>query len=91
MKALKNYINNQWVESKELSTVKVLNPANQEILATVPFGEKTKTDVRDAVSAAGEALKEWRSTPVMKRIQPLYKLKQLLEDNMDEIARLISA
>jgi len=90
MKALKNYINNQWVESKELSTVKVLNPANQEILATVPFGEKTKTDVRDAVSAASEALREWRSTPVMKRIQPLYKLKQLLEDNMDEIARLIT-
>ncbi len=90
MEALKNYINNQWVESNELSTIKVLNPANQELLAAVPFGEKTTRDVREAVSAAGEALIEWKNTPVMKRIQPLYKLKQLLEDNVDEIARLIT-
>jgi len=90
MKALKNYINNQWVDSKESSTIKVLNPANQEILATVPFGDNTKKDVQVAVSAAGEALKEWGNTPVMKRIQPLYKLKQLLEDNVDELARLIT-
>lgn len=90
MEALKNYINNQWVESNELSTIKVLNPANQELLATVPFGEKTTRDVWEAVSAAGEALIEWKNTPVMKRIQPLYKLKQLLEDNVDEIARLIT-
>jgi malonate-semialdehyde dehydrogenase (acetylating) / methylmalonate-semialdehyde dehydrogenase len=43
-----------------------------------------------AVAAAAEALKEWRDTPVMKRVQPLYKMKQLLEENIDEIARLIT-
>jgi len=90
MKALKNYINNQWVESNESSTIKVLNPANQEILATVPFGDNTKNDIAEAVTAAANAYKEWMNTPVMKRIQPLYKLKQLLEDNVDEIARLIT-
>lgn len=90
MKILKNYINGNWAESNELATIDVVNPANQEILAKVPFGEKTANDVDSAVKAATEALKEWRETPVMRRVQPLYKLKQLLEDNIDEIARLIT-
>ena len=90
MKILKNYINGTWAESNELATIDVVNPANQEILAKVPFGEKTANDVDSAVKAAAKALKEWRETPVMKRVQPLYTLKQLLEDNIDEIARLIT-
>lgn len=90
MEILKNYINGSWTESREQQTTNVVNPANQEILAKVPFGEKTAQDVDSAVSAAAEALKEWRDTPVMKRVQPLYKMKQLLEDNIDEIARLIT-
>src|SRR5665648_23181 len=90
MEVLKNYINGQWVESQEKATSNVVNPANQEVLAKVPYGEKTAGDVAAAVKAAGEALKEWRNVPVMKRVQPLYKLKQLLEENIKEIARLIT-
>ena len=90
MEILKNYINGSWTESREQQTSNVVNPANQEILAKVPFGENTVADVNLAVAAAAEALKEWRDTPVMKRVQPLYKMKQLLEDNIDEIARLIT-
>ena len=90
MEILKNYINGSWTESREQQTANVVNPANQEILAKVPYGENTVADVNSAVSAAAEALKEWRDTPVMKRVQPLYKMKQLLEDNIDEIARLIT-
>ena len=90
MEVLKNYINGSWLWSNEKATIDVVNPANQEILAKVPYGEKTGNDVDSAVAAAAEALKEWRETPVMKRVQPLYKLKQLLEDNIDEIARLIT-
>ncbi|HBL77630.1 MAG: methylmalonate-semialdehyde dehydrogenase (acylating) [Bacteroidetes bacterium GWF2_42_66] len=90
MEILKNYINGSWTESREQQTANVVNPANQEVLAKVPYGEKTVFDVASAVSFAVEALKEWRDTPVMKRVQPLYKLKQLLEENIDEIARLIT-
>lgn len=90
MEVLKNYINGSWIESKEKVTIDVVNPANQEVLAKVPYGEQTVTDVDTAVLAAAEALKEWRGTPVMKRVQPLYKLKQLLEENIDELARLIT-
>ncbi|MBE9516920.1 MAG: CoA-acylating methylmalonate-semialdehyde dehydrogenase, partial [Bacteroidetes bacterium] len=55
-----------------------------------PFGNLTVADVKDAVAAASEALKDWKDTPVMRRVQPLYRLKQLLEEHQDEIARLIT-
>jgi malonate-semialdehyde dehydrogenase (acetylating)/methylmalonate-semialdehyde dehydrogenase len=90
MEVLKNYINGNWSVSNEQATIDVVNPASQEILAKVPFGDNTENDVDYAVAAAAEALREWRETPVMKRVQPLYKLKQLLEDHIDEIARLIT-
>lgn len=90
MKILKNYINGSWIESRETQTKDVINPANQEVLAKVPFGENTRADVDVAVAAASQAFNEWRETPVMKRVQPLYKLKHLLEEHIDEIARLIT-
>ena len=90
MEILRNYINGKWVESYESATLDVVNPANQELLAKVPFGNLTVADVKDAVAAASEALKDWKDTPVMRRVQPLYRLKQLLEEHQDEIARLIT-
>ena len=90
MEILKNYINGGWVTSKEQETIDVINPASQDVIAKVPYGEKTSADVESAVMAAALALREWRDTPVMKRVQPLYKLKQMLEDNIDEIATLIT-
>jgi malonate-semialdehyde dehydrogenase (acetylating)/methylmalonate-semialdehyde dehydrogenase len=90
MEPLKNYINGKWSSSNEMSTINVINPASQEILGKVPYGDKTAEDVQAAVAAAGGAFAEWRDTPVMKRVQPLYGLKQLLEDNIDGIARLIT-
>ncbi|RLD70519.1 MAG: methylmalonate-semialdehyde dehydrogenase (CoA acylating) [Bacteroidetes bacterium] len=90
MEILKNYIKGRWIESKEKETIDVINPANQEVLARVPFGVKTASDIEDAVAAASEALNEWRHMPVMRRVQPLYKLKLLLEAHTEEIARLIT-
>ena len=90
MEILKNYIKGQWVESREKEARDVVNPANQEVLARVPFGVKTASDVEDAINAASEALNEWRNKPVMQRVQPLYKLKLLLEEHIEEIARLIT-
>lgn len=90
MEVLKNYINGSWVESKSQELLDVVNPANQEVLAKVPYGSNTVSDVNQAIEASAEALKEWRNTPVMKRVQPLYKLKQLIEAQVEEIARLIT-
>lgn len=90
MDVLKNYINNKWVDSVSKETNDVLNPATGEVLAKVPFGASTATDVETAVAAASIAYQQWKDVPVLKRIQPLFKLKQLFEDNADDIASTIT-
>ncbi len=90
MNVLKNYINGAWTQSVCSDTKDVLNPATNEVLAKVPYGISTSQDISKAVEAAQKAYESWKNVPVLKRIQPLFKLKQLLEDNTDEIARLIT-
>lgn len=90
MDILKNYIGGSWVSSKEKQSIEVVNPASQEILAKVPYGENTVSDVQDAIKIASKAYLEWREVPVMKRVQPLYKLKTLLEEHAEEIAQIIT-
>lgn len=90
METLNNYINGSWTKTKETNTTDVVNPATQEVLAKVPYGKETASDVAHAVEMASEAYKSWSQLPVMKRVQPLYKLKQLLEINAEEIARTIT-
>lgn len=90
MNLLQNYINGAWVKSCGNESINVVNPATQEVLAQVPYGDDTQKDVAQAVLSAQAAYLEWKNVPVLKRIQPLFKLKQLLEENRDEIARLIT-
>lgn len=90
MKALNNFIGGAWVPSKEKNSSDVINPATQEVLGKVPFGKGTAEDVALAIQAASEAYKTWSRVPVMKRVQPLYKLKKLLEDHAEDLARTIT-
>lgn len=90
MEVLNNYINGSWAKSGEMNTLDIINPASQEVLGKVPYGKNTSSDVTTAVQAASKAFKLWSQVPVMRRVQPLYKLKQLLEENLDDIARIIT-
>ena len=90
MEILKNYIEGDWIKSSESDSIVVINPATQEILGKVPYGKNTSTDVATAVEIASKAFISWSKIPVMRRVQPLYKLKQLLEENSEEIARTIT-
>ena len=85
MKAL-NCIGGEWRRSMSPETVDVFNPANAEVLTTVSLA--SLVDVGAAVAAASAAFPEWRRTPPQNRIQYLFKFKQLLEINANEIARL---
>lgn len=48
-----------------------------------------KKPVEQAISAAEQAFPEWRNTPVIKRARVMFRFKELLEQNADEICRLI--
>ena len=87
---LKNYINGKWKDSYEKQTVRANNPATQKVIAEIPFGEKNIKDVNEAVNCAYNAYLEWRDVPVMKRVQVLYRLKSLMEDNLDILAETIT-
>src|SRR6218665_1849050 len=87
MTKLNNYIDGQWVSSYSEATLDVKNPANQEVLAKVPQG--SVQDVQKAAEAAARAFPEWRNVPAHRRVQYLFKLKSLLEDNIDDISRTI--
>lgn len=87
---LQNYINGQWVTSKSNEILDVHNPATQEVIAKVPFGEGTALDMNEAIELAHQAYLEWKDVPTMRRVQPLFKLKTLLESNKEEIAQRIT-
>lgn len=82
---VKNYINGEWVEPRG-EVVDVVNPATQRVIARV--GISTEEDLNDAVNAAKEAFPEWRKTPPVTRARLLFRLKQLLEENFEEISRI---
>jgi malonate-semialdehyde dehydrogenase (acetylating)/methylmalonate-semialdehyde dehydrogenase len=85
---LPNYINGQWRESSAREWLDVVNPATGETLARTPLSDAT--EVTAAIEAASAAYPEWRRTPPEDRIQPLFTLKQLLEDHLDDFGRTIT-
>ncbi len=87
-KVLKNYYGGQWVAAASNEVLPVHNPASNEIIGRVPLTPPEQVD--HAVQAASTAFENWRRTPAATRIQPLFKLKNLLEENYDDIARLIT-
>ena len=82
---IKNYIGGEWVESRgELKDV--VNPATCEAIAKVPIS--TKGEIDAAVQAAKEAFPDWRRTPPLARSRLLFRLKELLEENFEELSRI---
>src|SRR5438105_2053141 len=82
------FINGQWVESHASEWLDVVNPATAEVLGRVPMSDAA--EVTRAIDAAQAAYPEWRRTPAEDRIQPLFKLKMLLEEHLDDLARTIT-
>jgi len=83
-----NFANGRWVESTASEWIDVPNPATGETLAKVPMS--SAAEVAAVVESAAAAYPEWRRTPPEDRIQPLFKLKQLLEEHLDELSRIIT-
>lgn len=83
---LRNYIDGEWVASKAAELAEVVNPATGKTLARVPMS--TADEVDAAVEAARQAFPEWRRTPPLSRVRCLFRLKELLEENFEELSRI---
>jgi malonate-semialdehyde dehydrogenase (acetylating)/methylmalonate-semialdehyde dehydrogenase len=85
---LRNYIDGAWVRSTAESFLDVRNPATAEAIVRVPV--TPRAEVAAAAEAAQAAWQGWRATPALERIQHLFRLKALLEENIKDIARTIT-
>ena len=86
VKRLKFYADGKWIESKTDKYMNIYNPSTGDVIAETPCC--TKDEVEFAIASAKEAFKTWSNVPVMKRVQVLYKFRDLLIEHMDELAKL---
>ncbi len=85
---LKNYIDGEWIESESTDLREIINPATLDSLGRVPVGHRD--DVKAAVEAATLAFPNWRRTTPLTRGRYLLRLVQLLEENFEELSRIIT-
>ncbi|MGQ9672933.1 MAG: aldehyde dehydrogenase family protein [Candidatus Aminicenantales bacterium] len=83
---MKMLIGDRWVDKEE--KIEVRNPYNDELVDTVPSGDKD--DVEAALRAAEEGFRINRGLPVHKRIAILYRAAEILRSRQEEFARTIA-
>ena len=83
---VRNYIGGNWTVPRCELFTDVTNPATGETIARTP--ESGHIGVEEAVKAAVAALPAWRKTPAGERVQYLFRLKHLLEEHFEEIAKI---
>lgn len=83
---IKNYIDGDWVESESDEKRDIINPAKLNKIAEVPEG--CAEDVKMAVDAAVDAFPSWRKTTPLTRARYFFRLKELLEENFETLARV---
>ena len=84
----KFYINGKWVLPKSDKSIKVINPATEDVCAEISLG--SKEDVNDAVLSAKEAFKTWAFSSKKERLEPLEKLYELYKKRWSDIAEAIT-
>ena len=84
-----HYIGGQSVIGTSGREGSVYNPATNELIRNVALADAAEVD--KAVSNAAEAFHDWAEMPPARRVQVLYRYLELLIQNIDEMARLLSS
>jgi len=82
------YIDGEFSQSKSKRKIPVTNPATQLILTEAPGA--TEEEINKAVASAKTAFQSWKETPSPERARLMLKYQQLLKDNHDDIAEILS-
>src|SRR5260370_38942106 len=87
--ACPNYINGQWMQSRSTHTLERRNPADhRDLIGYAPLS--SRDEVREAIEAADCARAMWRDTPAPARGKIVLRAARLLEEQKDEVARLLT-
>ena len=87
-KVIKHWINGSQQPSSSNRYGDIYNPATGKVIAKLPMGNSD--DLEKAVNAAELAFKSWSKISITRRSQVLFKYKELLELNREELTRLIT-
>jgi acyl-CoA reductase-like NAD-dependent aldehyde dehydrogenase len=82
------YIDGEWKQSSGGGTIKVINPATEEVIATVP--KATREEVKDAIDAAKTAQPKWEDLSPLQRSAYLFKIAEFIEQDRDRLARILT-
>jgi malonate-semialdehyde dehydrogenase (acetylating)/methylmalonate-semialdehyde dehydrogenase len=77
-----------WKPSATAKYMPCYDPSTGAVIAYAP--QCTAAEVEEAIAAAAAAYPAWRETPVVKRIQVLFKMKALLDEHLDELTRIVA-
>ncbi len=81
-------IDGAWVDAGNGKTWSVINPATEEKIAEVPFGDEH--DAEAAIEAAHRAQPRWAATNVYERCAILRRTADLIRERLDELARIMT-
>ncbi|WP_343621800.1 NAD-dependent succinate-semialdehyde dehydrogenase [Acinetobacter proteolyticus] len=82
------YINGNWVESSNQQSIEVFNPANNDLIATIPA--LAVEQVHEAIQAASDALHAWKMKSVKERSDLLKNWARLVLDYRDQLATIMT-
>ena len=85
---LKYFVDGQWLVSATDEYMDIYDPSTGDVIAQTPCC--TADEVESAVRAAKSAFASWSKTPVMRRVQVLYKFRDLLEKHMEELTTMVA-
>jgi malonate-semialdehyde dehydrogenase (acetylating)/methylmalonate-semialdehyde dehydrogenase len=83
-----DYIGGQWQDAGASDHLEVTNPATAAVIGKVMLTPREV--VARAAETGHQAFLDWRRVPVTERVQPLFKLKRLMEEHLDELARFVT-
>ena len=89
MRNIFHYVDGKEFKGESKRTSDVYNPATGEVQAKVNLA--SKADVDSAIKCAAKAFPNWADTPPITRARILFKFKELIEKNSDELTKLIVA
>lgn len=86
--SLPNYIGGRFTPAAATASAAVMNPATGDELSRIPLSGAE--EVALAVASARDSFRVWRETPPTDRVQPLFRLKALMERDFEEISRSVT-
>lgn len=82
------FIQGKWCDAESKKTIDVTNPANAQLLGTVP--KMGANETRTAIEAANQALPAWRALTAKERATILRRWFDLMMANQDDLAKLMT-